>query len=349
MFNPRTCAVFALLIAATLLVAPAAEARVPRPAPRLPVVVELFTAQGCSDCPKANDLLGKLAEEKGVLALTYSVDYWDYLGWKDTFAKPEFTDRQQAYATDLRLRDVYTPQIVLDGAPRSPAAKPDDGRGRGGGARREAALPLEMPCAATTGCSSARARPAGGAVVWLVRYDPGVSEVGVKTGDNKGLTVARPTRCATSSSSASGAARRSCCACPSRRAGPRRGGAGPGDPRRPNSKRSPATAITSWPSRTYPASTPPAPGKQTTATTTTTSSPFTSDASARCAPAEAGTKPWPSLAAPSPLPRARCASAKASGRGHATPATRPAPRRVTRARRRTRRRRRGRSRLRGYR
>jgi hypothetical protein len=178
------------LIAATLLVAPAAEARVSHPAQRLPVVVELFTAQGCSDCPKANDLLAKFAEDKSVLALTYSVDYWDYLGWKDTFAKPEFTERQQAYETDLKLRDVYTPQIVLDGTAQLAGAKPDEVQAAVADARRarprQAEIALRMDGRLQLGSGEA---PRGGAVVWLVRYDPGLREVKVKTGDNKGVTV----------------------------------------------------------------------------------------------------------------------------------------------------------------
>jgi hypothetical protein len=178
------------LIAATLLVAPAAEARVHAPAQRLPVVVELFTAQGCSDCPKANDLLAKLSEDKGVLALTYSVDYWDYLGWKDTFAKPEFTERQQAYESDLKLRDVYTPQIVLDGTAQIAGAKPDEVQAAVAGARRErpyqAEIALRRDGRLQLGSGEA---PRGGAVVWLVRYDPGVREVKVRTGENKGQTI----------------------------------------------------------------------------------------------------------------------------------------------------------------
>jgi hypothetical protein len=178
------------LIAATLLVAPAAEARARRPAQRLPVVVELFTAQGCSDCPKANDLLGKLAEEKGVVALTYSVDYWDYLGWKDSFAKPEFTERQRAYEAELKLRDVYTPQIVLDGTSQIAGAKPDAVQAAVADARRERPYQPEIAVRSDgrlqLGSGEA---PHGGAVVWLVRYDPAVREVKVKTGENKGLAV----------------------------------------------------------------------------------------------------------------------------------------------------------------
>src|SRR6186713_388159 len=80
-----------------------------------PVLVELFTAQGCGACRDANAHLGKLAERPGVLALTFSVDYWDYLGWTDTFARPEYAERQKAYVTRLKLREPYTPQVVVDG------------------------------------------------------------------------------------------------------------------------------------------------------------------------------------------------------------------------------------------
>src|ERR1022692_3361198 len=62
-----------------------------------PVVVELFTAQGCGSCGPASAHVATLADDKGIIPLTFAVDYWDYLGWKDTFAKPEFADRQRVY------------------------------------------------------------------------------------------------------------------------------------------------------------------------------------------------------------------------------------------------------------
>lgn len=78
-------------------------------------VVELFTSQGCSSCPPADAYLGKLAKRDDVIALTFPVDYWDYLGWKDTLASPEFGARQRAYAKARRDGQVYTPQMVIDG------------------------------------------------------------------------------------------------------------------------------------------------------------------------------------------------------------------------------------------
>lgn len=80
-----------------------------------PVVVELFTSQGCSSCPPAEAFLNDLADRKDVLALEFHVDYWDYIGWKDRFAQPAFTARQKDYSRRLASRYVYTPQMVIDG------------------------------------------------------------------------------------------------------------------------------------------------------------------------------------------------------------------------------------------
>jgi hypothetical protein len=78
-------------------------------------VVELFTSQGCSSCPPADRLLTSLASNRDTIALTFSIDYWDYIGWKDTLATPEFTARQTAYAHNRNDGHVYTPEAVIDG------------------------------------------------------------------------------------------------------------------------------------------------------------------------------------------------------------------------------------------
>ncbi|MFT3987936.1 DUF1223 domain-containing protein [Aestuariivirga sp.] len=80
------------------------------------VVVELFTSQGCSSCPPADAFLGELAKQPHVVALSYHVDYWDYLGWKDTLGKPEFSQRQYDYAHARGDMDVYTPQMIVNGS-----------------------------------------------------------------------------------------------------------------------------------------------------------------------------------------------------------------------------------------
>jgi hypothetical protein len=80
-----------------------------------PVVVELYTSQGCSSCPPADAMLRDMAQMPGVIPLALHVDYWDYIGWADTFASPAFTARQQDYARAAGERTVYTPQLIIGG------------------------------------------------------------------------------------------------------------------------------------------------------------------------------------------------------------------------------------------
>jgi len=157
---------------------------------RSPVVVELFTAQGCSSCGKANAYIARLADRAGVVALTWSVDYWDYLGWKDTFAEPEFADRQRAYDKRFGLRDVYTPQVIVDGAAQVSGAQSASVDALIGEARR-ARLPrpaMEMRQDGRIAVGTGR-RPPGGGDVWLIRFDPREEDIAVTEGDNRGTTV----------------------------------------------------------------------------------------------------------------------------------------------------------------
>ena len=180
------------LALAALVIAPVANAK-PRSlrAPVRPVVVELFTAQGCAGCPQANRMLGDIAERKGVIALTYSVDYWDYLGWRDTFAMPEFTARQRAYVGKLKLKEIYSPEIVVGGAGETPAVDQDklntllDSEAKS----RAVAPALSFVRSGQKVMVGKGAVPRGGAELWLVVYDPMRRDVRVKTGENAGKTV----------------------------------------------------------------------------------------------------------------------------------------------------------------
>jgi hypothetical protein len=88
-----------------------------RPAHAEPrAVVELFTSQGCSSCPPADKIIGELAKDPSLIALSMPIDYWDYLGWKDTLADSRFSARQKAYSQMRGDRDVYTPQVIVNGS-----------------------------------------------------------------------------------------------------------------------------------------------------------------------------------------------------------------------------------------
>ncbi len=79
-------------------------------------VIELFTSQGCSSCPSADRLLSQVADNKNVIALSFHVSYWNYLGWKDPYSREEFTKRQRNYGNQFNLQSIYTPQMVVNGS-----------------------------------------------------------------------------------------------------------------------------------------------------------------------------------------------------------------------------------------
>jgi hypothetical protein len=174
----------ALLFSLLLLATPAAAQT------KAPVLVELYTAQGCGSCAEANTFVSKLSERPGVLALTFSVDYWDYLGWADTFAKPEFAERQKAYVTRLKLREPYTPQVVVDGLGQAAGVKTAEVDRL---IRQASSTPRNPPDMRFIGVNrvdvGSGRPPPGGAEVWLIRYDPREIEVAVKGGENRGDTV----------------------------------------------------------------------------------------------------------------------------------------------------------------
>lgn len=90
------------------------------------VVVELYTSQGCSSCPPADEFLAALAADPRIIPLALHVDYWDYIGWEDSFGDPKFTDRQKAYARQVGSRTIYTPQLIVGGLDRVEGHSPDE-------------------------------------------------------------------------------------------------------------------------------------------------------------------------------------------------------------------------------
>ncbi|MFI4966454.1 MAG: DUF1223 domain-containing protein [Caulobacterales bacterium] len=180
----RKAALFSLTLVALPLPFSAGAA-----AAKPPVVVELYTAQGCASCGAANTYVAKLAEQPGVLALTFSVDYWDYLGWADTFAKPEFAERQKAYVARLALREPYTPQVVVDGMAQAAGAKTEKIDRLVADARKAPHRPPDIRFVDDRVYVGSARPPRGGGEVWLIRYDPREQDVAVKSGDNKGQTL----------------------------------------------------------------------------------------------------------------------------------------------------------------
>jgi hypothetical protein len=177
-----------LIAAAALalgLVVPAAAGEI-RQSPK--VVLELFTSQGCSSCPPADALLEELSQKSDVIGLAYHVDYWDYIGWPDTFGHKANSDHQRAYAAAWGSSRIFTPQLVVNG--------------REGvvGSRRSEVTPvvdkegLELPVSLTLKGEMLKITipPSAGredAVIWLVSYIDR-AEVVIERGENAGKTIA---------------------------------------------------------------------------------------------------------------------------------------------------------------
>lgn len=154
------------------------------------VVVELYTSQGCSSCPPADELLRELAPRDDVIALALHVDYWDYIGWKDAFARPEHTKRQKGYAYVAGDRTIYTPQMIVDGREHVIGYNPmrlAKLLETSGAAAQTVTLELSRQGSKLDILVSPKAT-VGNAVVQLVRYNPGAT-VNIGRGENKGKTL----------------------------------------------------------------------------------------------------------------------------------------------------------------
>ncbi len=173
------------LLAALIALAAAAPSALAADAAH-PAVVELFTSQGCSSCPPANANVAALAGRPDVLALSFGVTYWDQLGWKDTFARPEFTERQYAYARALG-RGAGTPEVVVDG--RSAVVGFVRAELEALIRRSDLSHGPALRLSAGEVIVGAAQAPARAADVWLVRYDPRTVQVPVQRGENGGRTL----------------------------------------------------------------------------------------------------------------------------------------------------------------
>lgn len=155
------------------------------------ILVELYTSQGCSSCPPADAFLSELAQAKGVIALALHVDYWDYIGWEDAFAQPEFTERQKDYARAAGSRMVYTPQMIVGGIDRVEGNTPDAvvryiGKHISQG--QPVQLTLSRDGERVVIRASARQPLKRGALVQLIRYMP-EAEVDIERGENAGRSM----------------------------------------------------------------------------------------------------------------------------------------------------------------
>lgn len=193
MFSPlRSVALAAAIALLATSLGPSSDQAAANGQDHPPVVVELFTSQGCAPCREADAVLGELAQRKDVIALSLHVGYWDYTGWEDPFARPEITRRQRAYASRLGPGYLYTPQAVVDGvtevvgsdrsalnaAIRRAADAHDESFAVGVEHDERSGLAISIPAAAFEGAAS----------VWLMIFDrERVTEVA--GGENAGRRV----------------------------------------------------------------------------------------------------------------------------------------------------------------
>ena len=153
-----------------------------------PVLIELFTSQGCSDCPPADKLAGELMSQPGLFVVSMNVDYWDYLGWKDTLGKPEYSKRQADYAKSRGDGEVYTPQMVINGAAHAVGSNRSAVEGAIATARQR---PLVVPVSVAQSSDKVTVNvglASGSGKVFLMALAPKVS-VPIGRGENAGAKI----------------------------------------------------------------------------------------------------------------------------------------------------------------
>lgn len=150
-------------------------------------VLELFTSQGCSSCPPADALLSEYDEREDIIALAYHVDYWDYIGWQDTFASAENSNFQRAYAKAQDKNRIYTPQLMINGSKDVVGSR----RGDTDAAILSANLTIPVDLQFSDGMLKVEIdgnTALGEAKVWLVTYKS-TAEVAIDRGENRGQTL----------------------------------------------------------------------------------------------------------------------------------------------------------------
>lgn len=159
-----------------------------------PVVVELFTSQGCSSCPPADKYFGELAKRPDVIALAFHIEYWNYIGWTDTYSKPWATRRQRDYQAALKLRYLYTPQIVIQGEVEGVGSEAAtiEPMIRAAEAKRKPHPGLTLHWredgALVADVGDGQSPPGQPATLWLVGFDK-MHTMAVTTGENAGKTT----------------------------------------------------------------------------------------------------------------------------------------------------------------
>ncbi len=182
-----SCHRMAVLMAVALAGAAQAATAEPR------AVIELFTSQGCSSCPPADALLGKLAHDPEIIALSLPIDYWDYIGWKDTLALPGHANRQKAYSRMRGDRGIYTPQAIINGMVQALGSDAKDiEHAIGQSHHNPETLSVPMSVSATDDevrvNAAAATAPDEHGEVWLCPVSSAV-QVAIGRGENQGRTI----------------------------------------------------------------------------------------------------------------------------------------------------------------
>ncbi|MFT6658604.1 MAG: hypothetical protein ACJAZW_001766 [Maritalea sp.] len=151
-------------------------------------VLELFTSQGCSSCPPADEILGELAKDKTLITLAYHVDYWNYIGWEDTFSKKEHSDLQRRYARQRGEKRIYTPQMLINGTVDVVGSRLVDIKKAIANARLDVRVNLKADGEMLTIDIPMASSDIKDATIWLVPFIS-KAQVNIERGENRGQLI----------------------------------------------------------------------------------------------------------------------------------------------------------------